>query len=208
MNSSFGFGVGELGLILEYFDATYIPVELISFSGFYANEKVTLDWETATEINNSGFELQKSKDKENWQSIGFVRGSGSSTEYNKYRFIDNASLNEKNYYCLKQIDFNGTYDYLNVIEVTIPINSFQLHQNFPNPFNPITTINYSLAANGFVELEVVDIIGKRVAVLVNEFQTKGNHNISFDASTLASGVYVYKLKVGDFINIKKMILLK
>ena len=86
--------------------------------------------------------------------------------------------------------------------------TYYLDQNYPNPFNPITTINYSIAANGFVELEVIDIIGKRVTVLVNEFQTKGNHNISFDASSLASGVYIYKLQVGDFISSKKMILLK
>ncbi len=86
--------------------------------------------------------------------------------------------------------------------------TYYLDQNYPNPFNPITTINYSIAANGFVELEVVDIIGKRVAVLVNEFQTKGNHNISFDASSLASGVYVYKIKAGDFVESKKMIFLK
>jgi hypothetical protein len=86
--------------------------------------------------------------------------------------------------------------------------NYILEQNYPNPFNPITQINYSLEKDGLVELEVLNILGERVAKLVNEFQTMGNHNITFDASSLASGVYVYKLQSGDFISSKKMILLK
>jgi len=204
-----GYSVGNQGLVYKYIDSSYIPVELLYFTGFYDNEKVTLEWETATEINNSGFELQKSKDKENWQSIGFVRGSGSSTEHNNYKCIDNASLNEKNYYRLKQIDFNGSYEYSDIIAVSVPLSNFKLYQNFPNPFNPITTIKYVVPHKSIVRISLYDIKGEKIVDLINEEKESGIYSIEFNSKILSSGVYLYRMTSSDGYNLsKKLIILK
>jgi photosystem II stability/assembly factor-like uncharacterized protein len=208
LNAGLGFAGGSGGLILKYYDTTYVPVELISFEAKVETDKIILEWITASELNNYGFEIQKSHDNNNWQKIGFVNGSGSTTEYNSYSFTDNSTLNEKNYYRLKQIDFNGTYKFSHIITVNIPINNFDLRQNYPNPFNPTTTIKYNLPKSGSVELIVYDILGRKVKTLVNENQQAGRYEINFNASGLATGVYIYQLRSQDFVSTKKMILLK
>ncbi|QQS38301.1 MAG: T9SS type A sorting domain-containing protein [Ignavibacteriales bacterium] len=162
-----------------------------------------------------------------WRSIGFVNGNGTTTEPHSYTFIDE-NLNEGLYqYRLKQIDFDGTYKYYELNE-TVEINSpnkFELSQNFPNPFNPSTKIKYTvpqttrplpggesvyppLAGGGLVTIKVFDVLGNEVTTLVNEYKPAGSYEVEFNAATLASGVYYYQLKVGNFIETKKMILLK
>ncbi len=86
--------------------------------------------------------------------------------------------------------------------------NFTLDQNFPNPFNPTTTIKYSVPESGFVTLKVYDVLGKEVATLVNESVTAGSHSVNFDAASLASGMYIYKMQAGNFQNVKKMMLMK
>jgi len=203
-----------------------IPVELTNFSATVSNSSVTLHWRTATEVNNYGFEIQRTAysgqraanaaadswtlNAESWTKIGFVRGNGTSTELNNYSFTDNSLASGKYSYRLKQIDFDGSFAYywLNeTVEVSTPV-EFALLQNYPNPFNPVTIINYQLAKNSFVTLKVYDILGNEVSVLINAEQPAGVYKTEFNGKNLVSGFYIYKLTAGNFTASKKMILLK
>lgn len=200
---------GEFGNLLKGYADPFVPVELTSFTASVSDKNVTLNWTTATEINNYGFEVQKSTDKNNWVSAGFVNGSGSTTEIRSYSFMDINPLTGISYYRLKQIDFDGSYEYSNIIEVTLNhVYSFELEQNYPNPFNPSTIINYQIPSDGIVTLKIYDILGNEVKLLVNEFKTAGRYSINFDGSNLATGVYVYKIQAGNFTSNRKMMLVK
>jgi len=200
---------GAGGTIIKGFSNPFIPVELVSFNSTVSGNKVNLSWKTATEVNNSGFEIERKIAETNWIKIGFVKGQGSTTESSSYSFIDSPNKNRKISYRLKQIDFDGSYEYSGVVEadLSIPL-EFALAQNYPNPFNPATTINYSLANRSKVDLKVYNILGKQVVSLVNEMQDAGNYSVKFDASKLSSGVYFYELNAGSFSAKKKMILVK
>ena len=190
-----------------------IPVELTSFTASAVDGNVVLNWITATELNNSGFQIERRKTKdersEDWESIGFVNGNGTSTETHNYSFADQSPVTGKSYYRLKQIDFDGSYEYSNVIEVdlTLPI-EFSLEQNYPNPFNPATSIQYTISSKQNVQLLVYNVLGKEIATLVNEEKPAGNYEVNFDASKLSSGVYFYQLQAGSFVETKKMIIIR
>ena len=196
-----------------------LPVELTTFSANIVKNKIQLNWQTATEVNNYGFEIQRqnqvssieNKDPK-WQSIAFVEGHGNSNSPRHYSFIDNNINSGKYFYRLKQIDINGSFEYSKEIEVTINApNKFQLAHNYPNPFNPTTTINYSIpdiSSLQNVQLKVYNILGKEVATLVNKEQSPGNYKVSFNANNLTSGIYYYKLSTNNFTDVKQMILLK
>ncbi len=185
-----------------------VPVELISFTGRVENGKIILEWTTATEINNLGFEIQRSLDNNQFNTIGFVEGNGSTTERNEYRFVDEG-FKGKVYYRLKQIDFNGTFSFSDVIEINgVTVTTIELEQNYPNPFNPSTKIKYQIADAGFVNLQVYDVLGNEVSTLINKEMQAGSYEVEFDASNLPSGIYYYTLNTGSFKQTKKMILLK
>lgn len=193
---------------------TPIPVELTSFSAKVLNRKVLLSWETATEVNNSGFEIQR-KTFGSWEKIGFVNGAGNSNSPKNYSFIDeNLFGGSKFEYRLKQIDGDGSYKYSHTVEVDIHPTEYQLYQNFPNPFNPSTTIEYALPFNSKVNLVIYNSIGEVVDELVNTNQVAGYHSIKFNADQLSSGIYFYALiAVSEdnqqfFNRIKKMILMR
>lgn len=200
---------GTGGTIIKGHANPATPVELVSFSSTISDNKVNLTWKTATEKNNSGFDVERKLQNSNWAKIGFVKGNGSTTESSIYIFVDTPNKNGKISYRLKQVDYDGSYTYSDAIEVdlSIPV-EFSLAQNYPNPFNPVTTINYSLSTRSKVELKVYNILGKQVVSLVNQMQEVGNHQVQFDASKLASGVYFYELTAGQFSAKKKMVLLK
>ncbi|HSP88216.1 MAG TPA: zinc-dependent metalloprotease family protein [Ignavibacteriaceae bacterium] len=190
-----------------------VPVELATFNCYINSNTVTLNWITASEINNNGFDIQRSKlveDNQNeWQSIGFVNGNGTTTESNFYTYSDEG-LQPGNYlYRLKIIDNDGSFEFSNEINITVdaPI-TYALSQNYPNPFNPTTLIQYQLPEKGFVTLKVYDAIGVEVETLVSEVKEAGIHEISFDATSLTTGVYFYTLSSGNFVKSNKMILLK
>ncbi len=187
-----------------------IPVELTSFTSSVNGNVVNLNWSTATELNNRGFEIERSDDKSSWYRIAFVNGKGTSSEPQVYTYSDTwtGSPSTMLYYRLKQIDYDGSYTYSDVVVAEIAPSSFSLSQNYPNPFNPTTSINYQLAVNSFVTLKVYDVLGNEVASLVNEQKPAGEYKVDFDASGLGSGFYFYVLKAGNFVQSRKMLLLK
>lgn|GEM_PF-911651 len=194
---------------------TIIPVELVSFSATSNGNNVSLNWSTATETNNSGFEVERrshielSRSMTEWGNIGFINGNGTTTETQSYSFADNDLSSGKYLYRLKQIDFDGTIEYSNEIEVNVSVpEKFELSQNYPNPFNPSTKIKYQIAASSPVSIKIYDVLGNEVVTLVNEIQPSGNHEVTFDASSLSSGIYFYKLQAGSFVEMRKMTLLK
>ena len=205
-----------------------IPVELVTFTCEVDNKVVTLFWQTATETNNQGFEIERARLRSSnyaeasWERIGFVEGKGTTTEIQSYSFTDKPEPGMYKYR-LKQIDFDGTFAYSPEVEAEVKApNVFSLEQNYPNPFNPTTKIKYTIPASSlnpfskgegtFVTLKVYDILGNEVAALVNEEQEPGVYEVEFSTSSgirnLVSGIYFYQLKAGSFIETKKMILLK
>lgn len=187
----------------------YIPVELVSFSALASTNNITLTWLTATEINNFGFEVQRSIDNSEFFTIGFVNGYGTTTNPNNYSYIDDNVMPGKYFYRLKQVDFDGTNEYSDIVEVDfVGPTEFRLNQNYPNPFNPSTVISYALPGTEFVTIKVYDMLGNEVAVLVSEEKTAGNHITAFNSTGLSSGTYYYRIQAGSFSDTKKMILLK
>ncbi|MFI5237920.1 MAG: T9SS type A sorting domain-containing protein, partial [Ignavibacteriales bacterium] len=197
-----------------------VPVELFSFTAIANNNGVILNWSTATETNNSGFEILRSTKEDGWNKIGFVPGHGTTTETQHYSFTDNNVSSGKYQYKLKQIDYDGTFEYSQIVEVEIPfVNEFSLSQNFPNPFNPVTKIKYSIPSVRTqravsVQLIVYDVLGREIAILVNEEKPAGEYEVEFDAAnllpkgSLTSGIYFYQLKAGELTETRKMVLIK
>jgi hypothetical protein len=185
-----------------------VPVELVSFSGNFNEESVELNWSTSTETNNRGFEIQRSNDGE-FETIAFVEGFGTTTEFHTYAYTDQNVDAGKFSYRLKQLDFDGTFEYSNVIEVEVPLlRDFTLDQNFPNPFNPSTTITFSLPEATEVSLTIYNTLGQRVAELVNTKLEAGRYSYEWNASNVTTGMYIYELRTSNFVSVKKMVLLK
>ena len=209
---SFGAGVHDVWLIKLNIA---VPVELISFNGEAVDGNVLLSWVTASELNNLGFEIEKalgssSSFYKNWESIGFVKGKGTSTEVNEYSFIDDNIKSPKNNYRLKQIDFDGNYNYSDevVIENEI-LNYYSLEQNYPNPFNPNTVIKFSLPEDAtHVRLTIYSTLGEKITELVNTSLQAGQYTYQWNASDVAAGIYIYELKTEKFNAIKKMVFMK
>ena len=216
---------GSFGYVGNNITANYIasftdsenplPVELVSFSGEQAGNSVILKWSTATENNNKGFEVERqeiSKQKSvssKWEKIGFVGGHGTSSELHQYSLTDDNVSSGVYTYRLRQIDFNGTSGYSDIIEIDFTADiQYNLARNFPNPFNPSTTLRYSIPVAGNVKLAVFDGTGRKVADLVNQYQSAGNYEVNFNASGLSSGIYFYRLSAGEFSQTRKLILLK
>jgi len=186
-----------------------IPVELTSFTSTIVNGDIQLDWITATETNNQGFEVQRRNENIEYQQIGYVPGYGTTTQVQKYSYVDSKVVSGNYFYRLKQIDFDGTINYSNELSITItaPID-FLLEQNYPNPFNPSTKIKYQIAETGFVSLRVYDVLGSEITTLVDEEKPAGNYEVEFRDTELLSGVYFYQLHAGSFVETKKMVLMK
>jgi len=186
-----------------------VPVELISFNVKVDGNNVQLNWATATELNNSGFEIYKSSDNNNWKVIAFVLGYGTSSELKNYSFIDEEIKNGKYYYRLKQIDYDGKFEYSEIeeIEVLLPL-VFNLEQNYPNPFNPLTTINFSLPEATNVTLTIYNTLGQKIDEIVNTYLEAGLHSFQWDANNSTSGLYFYELRTERYESVKKMLLMK
>ena len=195
-------------------EISIIPVELTSFVANNDRNNVTLNWATATEVNNSGFQIERKLNGTNeWANVSFVSGKGTSTERNNYSYMDKSISVGKYSYRLKQVDLDGTYEYSPVIEVDVNApDEYTLYQNYPNPFNPTTTIEYSLPDKSDVTISIYSAIGELVTTLVNGTIESGYQKVTFNATNLTSGTYIYQIKaVGNgrtFVDTKKMILIK
>lgn len=185
------------------------PVELISFTAQTSNNGVALNWSTATETNNSGFELERMLQGSQYNKIAYIPGYGTTTEKHNYFYMDENLIVGKYNYRLKQIDFDGSFEYSPEVEVVVsaPL-ELTLEQNYPNPFNPSTTIEYQIPEISFVTLKVYDVLGKEIETLVNEEKPAGTYEITWYAEQLPSGVYFYKIQAGEYIATKKMLLIK
>jgi hypothetical protein len=197
---------------------TFIPVELTSFTAELSGREIMVNWATATELNNRGFDIERKMDGE-WEKVGFREGRGTSTIESFYSFIDKFTYESfigTVTYRLKQMDFDGTYAYSPEVEVDVDFTpkEYTLYQNYPNPFNPVTTIKYSLPFESNVRIAIYNILGEMIAVLVDETKQVGFHDYNWNASNLASGIYIYTIEAksvaGDknFSSVKKMILMK
>jgi len=202
-----------------------LPVELTSFLAVINKGIVNLSWETATEVNNYGFEIERTTPHPppyqggggeagaGWAKIGFVEGNGNSNSTKSYSFTDNNLTGGNKFsYRLKQIDNDGMFEYSDEIEVEVLPNSYALEQNYPNPFNPSTTIKFSLPEYSRVMINIYNMLGEKIIELVNADYQAGFHQLQFNSSSagynLASGIYVYTLEAKNFKDVKKMMLMK
>ncbi len=187
-----------------------LPIELVFFTANYSRAAVTLNWETASETNNTHFLIYR-----NDIIIGTIDGAGTSSEPHEYEFMDKQVISGDTYiYTLADVSYaNVETKYTdNAITISVPENDipveFVLKGNYPNPFNPRTAISYELSAISNVELSIFDMNGKKVVTLVNGSKPAGYHSVNWDASNVSSGIYFYSLQAGDFIETKKMVFMK
>ncbi len=191
-----------------------VPVELVSFRAFSVSQSVFLEWKTATELNNYGFEIERSVDQSNFEKVTFIEGNGNSNIANEYYFTDSPNGAGKFYYRLKQIDFNGASEYSNTVEVDLGMpKEYSLSQNHPNPFNPSTIIEFAIPVEAKVSIKIFNTIGQEVTEIVNDNFSGGINRVSFNARNISSGIYFYTIDAkgvdgSSFVSSKKMILMK
>jgi FlgD Ig-like domain len=209
-SGSSGTNFGNLSLD----SGTPLPAELISLSASVSGNVVNLKWSTSTEVNNYGFDVERSVDNKTWTKVGFVAGAGNSNSPKNYSFTDQPNGGTSFSYRLKQIDVGGVYKYYDPITVSLTGgDKAQLMQNSPNPFNPSTVIKYYVPQAVDVTITIYDILGREVTKLVNSQVEAGYHVVYWNGrdrfgNAAASGVYIYRLTAGNFTEIKKMNLLK
>ena len=191
-----------------------VPVEFASFSVQIAENSVKLKWTTASETGNLGFDIEKGFDGNSYSRIGFVPGEGTTSITQNYFYTDNNVDPGTFYYRLKQTDTNGSFGYSEILKVVInrPI-SFKLSQNHPNPFNPETIIRYQLPQDSEVYLVINNLKGQEIKTLIDKKQPAGFYNVVWNGKDnsgrqVASGVYIYRIKIGSFTDVKKLTLLR
>ena len=188
-----------------------LPVELSAFKvKFDGKGKVDLNWVTKTEVSNYGFYVERRINESDWNSITFVEGYGNSNSPKEYSYSDKDLFagGSKFQYRLKQIDNDGSFEYSDVVEVEVVPDQYELSQNYPNPFNPNTTIQFSLPKQSQLKIILYNMLGEQLATIAEGMYESGYHKVTFNASNLPSGTYVYRLESSEFIQVKKMILLK
>jgi hypothetical protein len=187
-----------------------LPVELSSFTSKLLNDKVQLNWITKTEVNNYGFNIERRINEGEWNALGFVEGHGNSNSPKEYSYTDNDLFagGSSFQYRLKQVDTDGKYEYSDVVEVEIMPTQFELSQNYPNPFNPSTTIRFSLPKETQLKINIYNMLGELVETLAEGTYEAGYHKVTFDASALPSGAYIYRIESSEFVQVRKMILIK
>jgi hypothetical protein len=189
-----------------------LPVTLSEFIFSTDKNSVELRWKTELEVNNSGFDIERKSAETHavWKKIGFVNGHGNTNEPKMYSYGDKNLPTGKYFYRLKQIDFNGNYEYFDLFtEVVIgKPQTFKLWQNYPNPSNPKSKIDFEIPERNNVSIKIYNILGEEVSELINEFKEPGYYTVEFDGSSLASGTYFYRILSGNYTEIKKIILVK
>ena len=188
-----------------------MPVTLASFNSYVNRRESKLIWVTSGEINNSGFEVERCAGANNWIKAGFVKGSGTTQYPVVYSFKDNNLVSGKYRYRLKQCDYNGNFEYYNLandVEIGLP-EKYNLSQNYPNPFNPRTNIDFTIPAETKVSLIIYDISGREIKRVINNETMKANYYTAvIEVSDFTTGVYFYKIITDDFVQTKKMMVIK
>jgi hypothetical protein len=184
-----------------------LPVTITEFSAsVIQNKDVKLNWTTASESNNKGFEVERSTDAAKWLNVGFVPGSGNSNVIKSYSLMDKNLPTGKYFYRLKQIDLDGKFNFSNILRIDVNGKLiYELNQSFPNPSRGASTITYSIPVKSQVTLTVYDMQGKVVRVLQNGERAAGKYAVTVPADLLKAGVYYYKLEAGEFKSTRKMI---
>ncbi len=195
-----------------YINNEPLPVALMSFGSEIVKRDVILNWVTAAEIDNSGFDIERRQagSEKGWYKIGFVTGNKTTNSPTQYRYEDRKLESGRYEYRLKQIDFNGNYTYYELkktVEVGVP-SKLSLSQNYPNPFNPVTKIDFDLPEDGKISLVIYDMLGKEVMTVLNGNYKAGYYTISLNAERLSSGTYFYRLNAGGQVLTKKMSVVK
>mgnify|MGYP000868159478 CR=1 FL=1 len=187
-----------------------LPVELSSFTSKLLDDKIQLNWITKTEVNNYGFDVERRIKDGEWNNIGFVEGHGNSNSTKNYSFTDNDLFagGSDLQYRLKQIDNDGQFEYSDVVEVTVVPAQYELSQNYPNPFNPSTTIKFSLPTETRLKIIIYNMLGELVQTLAEGNYEAGYHKVTFNASNLPSGAYIYRIESSEYTQVKKMVLIK
>ncbi len=195
---------------LGAYEYVALPVELTSFTTTYQQNKILLNWITATETNNLGFEIERRQNNSEWQKISFVEGHGTTLEPQLYSYSDDISslIFTSLAYRLKQIDLDGSFEYSNIVEVEIMPTKFELAQNYPNPFNPNTTIKFSLPKQTQLRINIYNMLGELIETLAEGTFNAGYHSVTFSGTHLATGTYIYRLESSEFVQTKKFLLLK
>jgi hypothetical protein len=193
-----------------------LPVELSSFTSNIITRDVKLNWTTASENNNAGFEILRSAQNDNgsWTKVGYVTGNGTKTTPTNYSFEDKNLNTGKYNYRLKQIDYNGNFEYFNLageVEIGVP-KKFDISQNYPNPFNPTAKIDFDLPFDSKVSMKLYDISGREVMTLVNEQKSAGYYTVQMNGNNLSSGMYFYRIIAEGngqkYVMTKKAVLIK
>lgn len=195
----------------NYAANTLLPVELTTFNAIGKKNSVELAWQTASETNNHGFEIERSVNGSAWNKIAFVEGKGTSNTVNKYSYTDQSATIGKYAYRLKQIDRDGSFKYSNIVETTIGVtaSTFALLNNYPNPFNPTTSISFVLGTTEKASVKVFDILGNEISTIANGTYNAGEVNtVTFNAANLPSGLYFYRLESASKVETRKMLLMK
>lgn len=196
-----------------------LPIQLASLTAMpISSGCIELEWETLSETNNYGFQIQKRRLPSAFSSIpnAFVQGHGTTLIVHQYRWVD-SSAHSGEYYRLKQTDLDGLVHFSDGVQAGLNPNlvegpsgptQFHIEQNYPNPFNPTTAISYALPHKSEVTITIFNTLGQEISLLVRETQDAGYHEVKFDGSGLASGIYFYRFQAGSFLQTKKLLLLK
>jgi hypothetical protein len=187
-----------------------LPVTLSLFNALSQKNNVILSWKTESEINNSGFDVERKTEAGQWNKIAFIQGSGTTNQPVEYSFEDKKLMPGKYFYRLKQIDYNSNYEYFDLEQYVLISKPqvFSMGQNYPNPSNPKCNIDFQLPERTLVNISVYNLLGQLVTTLVNQERDAGIYTIEFDGSNVSSGTYIYRITAGTFTEVKKMILVK
>jgi hypothetical protein len=185
-----------------------LPVELTAFDAVVSGADIRLIWATASELNNAGFAVELRAPDRDFEQVLFVEGQGTTNDARAYEATLTDLAPGAYSLRLKQIDFDGTFVYSETVEVAVAAETYHLAQSYPNPFNPQARIRYSLPVANHVSLEVFDLLGRSIRMLVDEEQAAGTYSVTFEARDLSNGTYVYRLTAGGFTETKTMVLLK